>query len=539
MDTLLTWILSYKKFTTAFSEMVDDLKIDVNLSLRNSKLVEETLTSLKSFDLLSTARNFFQAVEIDKEAYEKFLTSATYLVTETNELLKKIEKGVSLAFNKTFLLFGYIIKEIGEGKILELLEVVMSNYPIDLSILYGIIEQLERGDKYGISEKLLQLATSQSQANHIQDQKKLMELLKQKNIPEILEYLKQLKLITEEIKENVVQHLDNVMGFITNKEFMEKIKLFVQPLIPQEENFGKAIESFINKLKPSTNLDVWNLFAQRALKKQNWKGASQCFEKLLEIDPENGESYYQLAYCHIHLNNFEEAKNCINNAIEIMGNVSKYWGMKNLISVYCNPEKNYDKDSDWVRFLELTGKEDEKEKKDEKEKENGNGTEIWFKRGLIYLEENLLSKSEICFQKCQKSDPKNLLFNFYLALVYWNQGDDENVEKLCKLAIDNLDLCDEKDQIYYFLLKGLYSLSLDLNSRAVFEFSELLFRSSSSKFGGMEWIAYILRGTAYEAVKKFNNARSDYQKAFEIRPKNKLIQKSINKIGTENADEFD
>ncbi|KAJ3445350.1 hypothetical protein M0812_11222 [Anaeramoeba flamelloides] len=531
MDTLLNWILSYEKFTTAFSEMVDDLKIDVNLSLRNSKLVEETLTSLKSFNLLSAARNFFQAVEIDKEAYEKFLTSFTYLVTQANELLKKIEKGVSLAFNKAFLLFGYIIQEIGEGKLLELLEVVVSNYPIDLSVLYGIIEQLERGDKYGISEKLLQLVTSQSQAKHIKDQKGVMDLLKQKNIPVILEYLKELKMITEDIKESVIQHLDNVMGFITNKEFMEKIKLFVQPLIPQEENFGKAIESFINKLKPSTNLDVWNLFAQKALLKENWKGAAQCFEKLLEIDPKNGESHYQLAYCHIRLNNFEEAKNCINNAIEIKDKISKYWGMKNLISVYCNPEKDNDQDSDWLRFLELR----EKEKKDERE----NKVDIWFKRGLIYLEENLLSKSEICFQKCQKCDPKSILFNFYLALVYWYHGDDETVEKLCKFSIDNLDLSDEQDQIYYFLLKGLYSLSLDLNKRAVFEFSELLFRSVSSKFGGLEWIAYILRGTAHESIKKFNNARSDYHKALEIRPKNKLIQKSINKIGTENADEFD
>jgi tetratricopeptide (TPR) repeat protein len=207
--------------------------------------------------------------------------------------------------------------------------------------------------------------------------------------------------------------------------------------------------------KPITSRDsgtVQQLFFSALSEKtiENNKKASAMFSHILQIDPSNDASMYELAKLDKLQNNYTDAKALLEKAVTIKRNNEWYWlaladvyersnefaKLENVFNELkrINPDKaDYYFDSANAYFLE--GKYDEALKVyDQLEKITGPNDELTIDRQKIYLKQGKVDQAAAGLEERIAAEPGQVKYYLLLAEIYNSNGSNDKALKVLERA---------------------------------------------------------------------------------------------------------
>jgi len=180
------------------------------------------------------------------------------------------------------------------------------------------------------------------------------------------------------------------------------------------------------------------------------RDASALFSKILQIDPSNDASMYELAKLDKTQNNYAEAKSLLEKAVTVKPNNEWYWlaladiyeksndfiRLENVFNELkrISPDKaDYYFDSANAYFLE--GKFDEALKVyDQLEKITGPSDELVIDRQKIYLKQNKLDLAAASLEERITADPSQMRYYLLLSEIYSSNGSNDKALKVLERA---------------------------------------------------------------------------------------------------------
>ncbi|KAJ6230248.1 lipopolysaccharide assembly protein b [Anaeramoeba flamelloides] len=521
MKQIFTWVKNYDRVVNAFGVFIDTI-VDPEKATQNKEEIPKVLECLKKLDILGFLRAVGKAANIESEIVEEIITMGKEIYNKVDQLSIEIIEEVSGKLYPIITGLSSLFFNISAGQIVQILENSIGALNVKVPQLLKVFEKVEKGETHNIMEDLVQVFLNQGQMQRLEGFDEVERWFRYNDWFKILEFaIKVLEVQEsriEEIKELGMQFAEK----FENSGCPQKIEQMIGPLLDVDNNTrDNAIKTLIETVKLTAHSDLWRFLGGRSVLKQNWKGVSQCYERVMLHEKEDSEIACDLAHSYFKMGDFEKAKKWVNRSIEIKGDVAKYWSMKSVIELATGNEDASKKD--WERAVELDPKD----------------VMIYVIHGYYYIEMNQLDEAEKTWKKIVELSPKKTWFLCEYATTLFLQGDDEESIANFELAMDNIDLEQDDSQIYYYYISGALSLAKGYNKRAIFEFTEFLKLLPGTSIAGEEHRALLLRGNAYENIKNMKLARKDYGEALKLKPKNILIQKTVQKIGTENADEYD
>jgi tetratricopeptide (TPR) repeat protein len=314
--------------------------------------------------------------------------------------------------------------------------------------------------------------------------------------------------LSEEVKEKVntfffegirQKNIDNNDAAIRN--FLKVIELSANNdaahfelglLYTKQKDFANAVKSFEQaaSLKPTNEWYLSN-YAKGLENTNNFKTAQSVYEKILSLNSDKIEIYFDLASVKLYQNDFK-------------GAIKTYDELEKKIGI--NEELIIQKQKIWLKLNKIDKAADEAMKLIQSQP-----TEVKYKINLaeLYLANNKLDKAIVILEEISKSDPKNSFVQLALADYYREKKNDEKSYEYLKLAFANPELnIDQKVRIlspYFSVLDNA-----KMKTRAL-ELSELIVQAHPT-----EPKANAIYGDFLYQDKQLEKAKLAYEKTLAL-----------------------
>ncbi len=235
-------------------------------------------------------------------------------------------------------------------------------------------------------------------------------------------------------------------------------------------NYNGAIENYLKSLSINPNqYSVWNRLGGVYFVIGNCEKAVECYTKAISINPKEFKAWIILGISYKRLGKYDKAIDCYNKAISKNSRDSTAW--HNMGSSY-KAMGNYKKAIEcYNRVLEIDPK----------------SNYVWSQLARVYSKLGNRRKAISCYIKETKQNP------FINGKPYKTGGKDVWFE-----------LGNEYSNV------GEQQKSIECYTKAI---------ETDPNFAA----AYNNRGSCYENIRDYKNAKADYNKAYELNPNNQII----------------
>ncbi len=263
-------------------------------------------------------------------------------------------------------------------------------------------------------------------------------------------------------------------------------------LYTKQKNYTSAEKSLAKSVELDEN-NVWylNSYAKALENTGKYKEALGIYEKLIKLDPEKIEVYFDIASVKIYLQDFK-------------GAINEYDLIEKKIGV--NEDVINQKQKIWLKLGKVDKAADEAKRLINKEP-----NEVRYKMNLaeIYLANNKLDKAIVILQEIAEQDPNNSFVQLALADYYREKKDDQKSYEYLNLAFSNPTLnIDQKIRI----LSPFFSMLDDAKMKArALTLSELIVKAHPT-----EAKATAIYGDFLYQDKQLEKARTAYEQTIAL-----------------------
>lgn len=269
----------------------------------------------------------------------------------------------------------------------------------------------------------------------------------------------------------------------------EGFKLFHEALINEIMNGSEDLEDYLPDDEGDLD-DPDELFAMGMLNYQNedFFNAIKYFDLANNLKP-HPEAFYYKSLSLAAMDEFEEALETINKAIEFDADDDSYWNDKG-------------------NFLAKLGNSDEAQRCFDKAIElNPTDCILWSNKAFLYLEEDEDEKALECYDKAIEVDPGNIHPILGKANTYMAMADLNNAQKYFEMAkdIDENDINYLTNYGHLMLLKRRYKAAIKLWDKCL-------------KIDENQPMVWIYKAMAYAGLNNMRMADKCIEKAGQLDP---------------------
>ena len=255
-----------------------------------------------------------------------------------------------------------------------------------------------------------------------------------------------------------------------------------------------------NNNKQNELIKNYLLLGNSYLERKKYKKALESFNKVIELDSNNKEAYYNKGYLYIALKKYEKALESFNKVIELDPNNKESYNAKGCVKIYLKKYK--EALENFNKVIELDPR----------------YVDSYYNRGRLYFtnfkeyEEALPDFNKVIILKPDYKEAYNSRGILYTKLEKYKEA-LQDYNKGIELAPD----C----EVFYFNRGSLY-IELKRYEKALKDYNKVIEINPNNKE------AYYNRGYLYIALEKYKEALENFNKAIEI---NKGYKRAYNSRG--------
>ncbi|HEY9848861.1 MAG TPA: tetratricopeptide repeat protein [Leptolyngbyaceae cyanobacterium] len=253
-----------------------------------------------------------------------------------------------------------------------------------------------------------------------------------------------------------------------------------------DENLAEAMRNFLAMDSRDIQAEIWLNQANQQYIQQNLVAAVSNYEKVLSIQPNNHDAWYNKALALKDLGFYEEAIASYDQALNLLPNCPDTWNNRGAVlrnlERYAEAVINYDK------ALEL----------------NQNKYETWYNRGISLFKLGKIQEAILSYDRALQLEPKS-------HEIWNNKGNALRELAQYEEAIDCYDkaLFIKPDKVESWNNRGTVLFSLERFEEAIFNYEKALeFKPDLSE-------AWHNRGNALKKLGREAEAQLSYDRALE------------------------
>lgn len=294
------------------------------------------------------------------------------------------------------------------------------------------------------------------------------------------------KAITASLKAKTTKDFDDVIDLCESaikKGLDDETKKLAEEMIKNTLNrICVQLSDEVFKLAQSGQ-QTWRFKRRQALVR---------FEKLIELDPKNGDAYYRMAQLQLMPGgDRDKAKEAINEAVEA-GSLSKQDATKALILKGMLSDSEADREKAFDDAIA-------------KDPENINNLKM---RASYYFEKKKYDKAEIDFRKLAKLQPEDNSYKQALVDTLLNQSKDAKTREALTV-LDAMIKNDDSNLELYIARARVYG-TLEDTEKEIADLSHVIEKDDRNI------LAILMRGWAYLGDEKIDKAKEDMERIFKI-----------------------
>jgi tetratricopeptide (TPR) repeat protein len=359
----------------------------------------------------------------------------------------------------------------------------------EITIVCDDLKKLIASKNYNTALKKVDeyLLTHQGDENLLND--KGVILTKLGRFQEAIDYFKEALKISKKKDTKGIIWNNKGLAHCNKKEFYQAIRCF-------RESYGNKGKDYTNALNNEglANYYIGKNEINQQEKEKRFKEAIKLFDNVIELDKKNSNEKNSNAYNNkgsslIELGWYEEAKRCIDKAIELDANNANAWNNRGRI--LANSSNYQEAINYYNKAIEIT---------------KGNHRESWNNKGIAIAnlakltdEQKYFSEAERCYDKAKKIDNAfvNALNN--KAMLYVNTHNfvkaEEIIDESLKISEEN-----KEENVDTMDKKGIILLHLEQYDEALSWFKKATKKNPENK------ISRYHMGNVYMKLKKYDEA---------------------------------
>ncbi len=192
-------------------------------------------------------------------------------------------------------------------------------------------------------------------------------------------------------------------GSIPGEDMSTKSQYMMHSLLVHVDKFTDSVVSSFNNifnLTKNESVDIYRHMSNKYLNKQNNLKAIPLLKKVIELNPNDAESKYQLGSIYFAQENYESANECFNEAIQLNPENSDYHFAVGI--AYEQKELFDEAVTSLQKAAEL----------------NPQNPEVFYRLGIIFDFQEKYKEAVEFFQKAIDLNPKNTDYHQSLGFTY-------------------------------------------------------------------------------------------------------------------------